>query len=125
SNIIVVTVDFRLLPLHPLPAAYEDGWTSLQWIASHTSNDTYNNNFERESWLLDYGDFDKVYVGDVNCANIAHDLAMRAESETLPNNLKILGALLCCPFFWASTPIGSEPVEEHESSLAMKVWNFV
>ncbi|CAL5195174.1 unnamed protein product [Lathyrus oleraceus] len=127
SNIIAVSVDFRLLPLHPLPAAYEDGWTSLQWVASHTTNyETNNSNLEREPWLLDYGDFNKVYIGgDVNGANVAHNLAMRAGSETLPNNLKILGALLCCPFFWGSKPIGSEPVEEHENSLAMKVWNFV
>lgn len=50
---------------------------------------------------------------------------MRAGTETLPNNVKILGALLCCPFFWGSKPIGSENIEEHENSLAIKVWNFV
>lgn len=125
SNIIAVSIDYRLLPQHPLPAAYEDGWTSLQWVASHTSNDP-NSSIEKEQWLQDSGDFNKVYIGgDVNGANLAHNLAMRAGTETLPNNLKILGALLCCPFFWGSKPIGSEPVEEHENSLAIKVWNFV
>jgi 2-hydroxyisoflavanone dehydratase len=127
ANIIAVSVDFRLLPEHPLPAAYEDGWTSLQWVASHTTNDlTADNNIERESWLLDYGDFNKVYIGgDVNGANLAHNLAIRAGTEALPNNLKILGALLCTPFFWGSKPIGSEPAEDHENSLAIKVWKFV
>nr|KYP67364.1 putative gibberellin receptor GID1L2 [Cajanus cajan] len=73
ANIIAISIDFRLLPHHPLPAAYQDGWTALQWIASHAAN----------------------------------------------------SGLLCCPFFWGSKPIGSEPVEEHHQSLAIKVWSFV
>lgn len=122
ANIIAISVDFRLLPHNPLPAAYEDGWTTLQWIASHASNNATN----PEPWLLDYADFNKVYVGgDTNGANLAHNLLIRAGNETLHGDLKILGALLCCPFFWGSKPIGSEPVEEHEKSLAMKVWSFV
>ncbi|KAJ1384337.1 Lipase, GDXG, putative histidine active site [Sesbania bispinosa] len=122
ANIIAVSVDYRLLPDHPLPAAYEDGWTALQWVASHSTN----NPIHTEPWLLDHGDFNKLYVGgDTNGANLAHNVTMRAGTETLPGNLKILGALLCCPFFWGSKPIGSEPVEEHENSLAIKVWNFV
>lgn len=122
ANVLAVSVDYRLLPHHPLPAAYEDGWTTLQWIASHATNNPTNT----EPWLLDHGDFSKLYVGgDTNGANVAHNLAMRAGTETLPGNVKILGALLCCPFFWGSKPIGSEPVEGHEHSLAIKVWNFV
>ncbi|TKY71195.1 2-hydroxyisoflavanone dehydratase [Spatholobus suberectus] len=121
ANIIAVSVDFRLLPHHPLPAAYEDGWTTLQWIVSHATNNATN----PEPWLLNYADFNKLYVGgDTSGANIAHDLVMRAGTESLPGDLKILGAILCCSFFWGSKPIGSEPVEEHEQSLAMKVWSF-
>ncbi|XP_061354502.1 2-hydroxyisoflavanone dehydratase-like [Gastrolobium bilobum] len=122
ANIIAVSVDYRLLPHHPLPAAYEDGWSTLQWVASHSTNNPTNT----EPWLLNHGDFDKLYIGgDTNGANLAHNLAMRAGTETLPGNIKILGALLCNPFFWGSKPIGSEPVEEHPTSLAIKVWNFV
>ncbi|XP_004511347.1 2-hydroxyisoflavanone dehydratase-like [Cicer arietinum] len=125
SNIIAVSVDYRLLPHHPLPAAYEDGWISLQWLASHTSNEINNNN--KEQWLLDYGDFNKVYIGgDTNGANLAHNIAMRAGTETLPNNLKIFGVLLCSPFFWGSKSIGLEALEDNERhGLAIKVWNFV
>ncbi|KAK7308176.1 hypothetical protein VNO77_41775 [Canavalia gladiata] len=123
ANIIAISVDYRLLPHNPLPAAYEDGWTTLQWVASHVSS---NNPTNVEPWLLNHGDFNKLYIGgDTNGANVAHNLAMRAGTETLPGELKIVGALLCCPFFWGSKPIGSEPVEEHEQSLAMKVWSFV
>ena len=122
ANVIAVSVDYRLLPHHPLPAAYEDGWNALQWIASHTTNNPIN----AEPWLLNHADFNKLYVGgDANGANLAHSLVMRAGTETLPGDVKILGAVLCCPYFWGSKPIGNEPVEGHENSLAIKVWNFV
>nr|ADV71376.1 2-hydroxyisoflavanone dehydratase [Pueraria montana var. lobata]UXO98038.1 2-hydroxyisoflavanone dehydratase [Pueraria montana var. lobata] len=123
ANIIAVSVDFRLLPHHPLPAAYEDGWTTLQWIASHANNTATN----PEPWLLNHADFNKLYVGgETSGANLAHNLLLRAGNgnQSLPGDLKILGGLLCCPFFWGSKPIGSEPVDEHEQSLAMKVWNL-
>ncbi|CAL0332092.1 unnamed protein product [Lupinus luteus] len=121
ANVIVVSVDYRLLPLNPLPAAYEDGWTTLQWIASHTTDSPSNT----EPWLIEHADFDKLYVGgDTNGANLAHNITMRAGNEALPNNVKILGAMLCTPFFWGSKPIGNENVEGHGDSLAIKVWNF-
>ncbi|KAL2349507.1 hypothetical protein Fmac_003507 [Flemingia macrophylla] len=122
ANIIAISVDYRLLPHHPLPAAYHDGWTALQWIASHAANAATN----PEPWLLNHADFRKLYVGgDTNGANIAHNVLMRAGTEKLHGDLKVLGGLLCCPFFWGSKPIGSEPAEEHPESLAMRVWRFV
>ncbi|XP_020209851.1 2-hydroxyisoflavanone dehydratase [Cajanus cajan] len=124
ANIIAISIDFRLLPHHPLPAAYQDGWTALQWIASHAANSASATN--PEPWLVNHADFTKLYVGgDTNGANIAHNLLIRAGTETLHGDLQILGGLLCCPFFWGSKPIGSEPVEEHHQSLAIKVWSFV
>nr|UXO98037.1 2-hydroxyisoflavanone dehydratase [Neustanthus phaseoloides] len=124
ANLIAISVDFRLLPHHPLPAAYDDGWTTLRWIASHAAGAGSGPN-NPEPWLLSHADFSRLYVGgETSGANIAHNLLLRAGTEPLPSDLKILGALLCCPFFWGSKPIGSEPVEEHQQSLAMKVWNF-
>ncbi|KHN30460.1 Putative carboxylesterase 2 [Glycine soja] len=103
-------------------SGWQDGWTTLQWIASHANN---TNTTNPEPWLLNHADFTKVYVGgETSGANIAHNLLLRAGNESLPGDLKILGGLLCCPFFWGSKPIGSEAVEGHEQSLAMKVWNF-
>lgn len=124
ANILAISVDYRLLPHHPLPAAYQDGWTTLQWVASHLSNTNTSKN--REPWLLEHGDFNKLYIGgDTNGANLAHNLLIRAATEPLPSKVNIFGALLCCPYFWGSKPIGSEPVEGHDQSLAIKVWNFV
>ncbi|KOM26594.1 hypothetical protein LR48_Vigan303s001600 [Vigna angularis] len=121
ANVIAISVDFRLLPHHPLPAAYQDGWTTLQWIASHATNTAAN----PEPWVLHYADFNKLYVGgETSGANIAHNLLLRAGEESLHGDLKIFGAVLSSPFFWGSKPIGSEPVEGHEQSLAMKVWSL-
>ena len=54
-----------------------------------------------------------------------HNIAMRCGNEELPGGVKLLGGFLSCPYFWGSKPVGSEPLEGHEKSWPILVWNFV
>ncbi|KAF3457172.1 hypothetical protein FNV43_RR01829 [Rhamnella rubrinervis] len=123
AKVVAVSVEYRLAPENPLPAAYDDCWVALRWAASH-STDTQG--FKKELWLTNHGDFGRLYIGgDSSGANIAHDIAIRAGNESLPGGVKLLGAFLGVPYFLGSKPIGSEPIEGFEKSFSYVIWNFV
>ncbi|KAL8490761.1 hypothetical protein ACS0TY_022669 [Phlomoides rotata] len=122
SAAMVVSVEYRLAPEHPLPAAYDDSWTALSWICSHIV-DEIEIDFQREEWITHHGDFGRIIIGgDSAGGNIAHNVAIRAGSDPLPGNLKIAGAILSHPYFWGSDPIGNESGENREESKYQRLW---
>ncbi|RDX65898.1 2-hydroxyisoflavanone dehydratase, partial [Mucuna pruriens] len=119
TNCIVVSVEYRLAPEHPLPAGYHDCWDALKWVASQSSNNA-------DPWLIHHGNFNRIFIGgDSAGGNIVHNIAMRAGTEPLPCGVKLLGAIFSHPYFFSSSPIGREAVTGHEQSLPYLVWNFV
>ncbi|CAJ1925249.1 unnamed protein product [Sphenostylis stenocarpa] len=120
ANVVAVSVEYRLAPEHPLPAAFHDCWEALNWVTSHA-----NSNTTTEPWLHHHADFKRIYIGgDSAGANIAHNVALRAGVEALQGKANILGAFLSHPYFWGSLPVGSEP-NEGLSHLHARIWNLV
>ncbi|KAL2242579.1 2-hydroxyisoflavanone dehydratase [Sesamum indicum] len=123
AEALVVSVEYRQAPEHPLPAAYEDSWDALQWVCSHVLDQTL---LEKDQWITDHGDFTRVFIGgDSAGGNIAHNIALRAGSESLPGNVKIIGGILSHPYFWGSNPIGNEPKVDIEENFMYRLWLFV
>ena len=57
ANVIAVSVEYRLAPENPLPAAYDDCWDSLKRVAKHSTKCLSDN---AEPWLINHGDFNKI-----------------------------------------------------------------
>ncbi|RCV18114.1 hypothetical protein SETIT_3G274500v2 [Setaria italica] len=100
AHVVAVPVEYRLVPKHQLPAAYDDSWQALNWVTRNTTS-------EPESWLWDRGNLSRLFVaGDSAGANIAHNMAMRVGTEDgLDGGAAITGLLLLDPYFWGKEPM--------------------
>lgn len=128
ANIVLVSVDYRRAPEHPLPAAYEDAWLALQWVASHTDD---GGGFDQikgdpEAWLKDYVDFDRVFLaGDSAGANISHHMALRLKEANPTLELKVVGMAMINPYFWGQKPIGLEVEDPARKAMVDTWWMYV
>ncbi|KAH7567383.1 hypothetical protein JRO89_XS07G0061800 [Xanthoceras sorbifolium] len=123
ANIILVSVNYRLAPEFPLPIAYEDCWAALQWVASHVKGD---GDHDREAWLQEYVDFDKVFlVGDSAGSSLAHHLSFRVNGSDSGRELKVRGIGMVNPYFWGKDPIGVEVTDDFRKQMVDNWWNFV
>nr|WRU92887.1 HID4 [Melodinus tenuicaudatus] len=121
AKVVAVSVEYRLAPEHPLPAVYEDCWTALQWVASHVVD---NSNTDKDPWLLNHGNFNKLYIGgDSAGGNIVHNIAIKAGVESLHGDVKIIGGFLSHPYFWGSKTESSRGT--NEQSLPYRLWLFI
>ncbi|PKA49487.1 putative carboxylesterase 2 [Apostasia shenzhenica] len=115
AGAVVVSVDYRLAPEYPLPAAYDDSWEALQWVSA-----------AGDPWLMNSGDLDRVFLaGDSAGGNIVHNLGMRLGR----GGRMVNGIVMMNPFFWGKERIGAErKVPEgaiFRTEDVDRVWPFV
>ncbi|KAG0544014.1 hypothetical protein BDA96_02G238800 [Sorghum bicolor] len=112
AGLLVVSVNYRLAPEHPLPAGYEDSFRALKWAVSGGSGDP---------WLSHHGDLGRVFLaGDSAGGNFVHNVAMMAAAAS---EVRIEGAVLLHPGFGGRERIDGETPESVE--LMDKLWGIV
>ncbi|MCO5602103.1 hypothetical protein L7F22_056231 [Adiantum nelumboides] len=114
-NALIVSVDYRLAPEHPLPAAYEDCFEALLWLDKQAMLGQSD-----EPWLANHADFSRCFLGgDSAGGTIVHYVAMQAvghgswQSEQEEKELKhvcLQGMLLFHPFFTCAHEEEAPPV---------------
>ncbi|PAN09342.1 hypothetical protein PAHAL_2G015400 [Panicum hallii] len=98
AGALVVSVEYRLAPEHPIPAAYDDAWSALKWVASLA-----------DPWLADYADPRRTFLaGDSAGGNIVYHTAARASRE----GIDIEGAIIVQPYFWGAERLPSEAASD-------------
>ncbi|CAM0913755.1 unnamed protein product [Alopecurus aequalis] len=119
SGALVVSVEFRLAPEHPIPAAYDDAWDSLRWASSPFS----------DPWIAAHADTQRAFLaGDSAGGNIVYHTAVRAAREGA-GVLDLLGLIMVQPYFWGPEWLPAERVWDGEAvlpaTLVDKLWPFV
>ncbi|XP_062111172.1 probable carboxylesterase 6 [Humulus lupulus] len=114
---IIMSVNYRLAPENPLPAAYEDGFKALSWLKRQAVERN-----ENEWWWSEQCDFSKIFlVGDSAGANIAYNLSMRLNSDDAKRlkPLTFKGTVLVQPFFGGESRTESEKFSPRRSALSL------
>ncbi|KAK3025611.1 hypothetical protein RJ639_042109 [Escallonia herrerae] len=98
SNVVAISVDYRLAPDHPLPIAHHDSWSALQWIAIHSDGKG------PDPWINRYADLGRVFLpGESAGANLAHYVAVRAGATGLVG-VKLKGLIMLHSYFVTREP---------------------
>ena len=107
-----MSVNYRLAPEHPLPAAYDDAWAALSWVLENARPGGGG-----EPWLSKHGDASRLFLaGDSAGGNIAHNLAMRAGQQGgAAARAAIRGVALLDPYF----------LGRYVSPGAERAWGFI
>ncbi|XP_006826793.2 probable carboxylesterase 17 [Amborella trichopoda] len=108
SGCVIMSVNYRLAPEHPLPAAYDDGFVALTWAIRRVGAGSGADDPSR--WLARCDSSRVFLAGDSAGANIAHHVMARHGSEP-GSRLSLRGTILIQPFF------GGEPRTDSEKHL--------
>ncbi|KAI5656224.1 hypothetical protein M9H77_25017 [Catharanthus roseus] len=116
AKVIGISVNYRLVPEHPLPAAYEDSWEVIKWAVAGS-----------DEWIRDDVDFGKLFLaGDSAGANISHHMAIRIGKSNPPEiGIQLKGILMIHPYFWGEKPVGIEIKDPFRKSMVDNWWKFV
>ncbi|KAL3654386.1 hypothetical protein CASFOL_004067 [Castilleja foliolosa] len=88
ANCAVVSVNYRLAPENPLPAAYDDGVKAVVWVRQQVF-------VEGSKWWARKCNFESIFLcGDSAGANIAYNVAVRLKAAA-----DVKGLILIQPFF--------------------------
>ncbi|KAL1557964.1 2-hydroxyisoflavanone dehydratase-like [Salvia divinorum] len=115
ARVAAVSVNYRLAPEHPLPAAYQDAWLALQWALSRSA----------DPWIKNHADLGRFYLGgDSAGANIAHRMAIRVGQDNPGPGINLRGMFLNCPFFLGKKEIGNESGDAYTEAQMRKLWVY-
>jgi acetyl esterase/lipase len=118
AGVVAVSVNYRLAPEHPIPAAYDDSWSALEWVLANAAGS--------DPWLSQYGDLSRLFLaGDSAGGNIAHNLALRAGQEGLDGGALIKGVALLDPYFQGRSPAGADAADPSYLQSAERTWSFI
>ncbi|KAG2635492.1 tuliposide A-converting enzyme 1, chloroplastic-like [Panicum virgatum] len=116
AGLLLVSVNYRLAPEHPLPAGYEDSLRALKWAVSGSG----------DPWLSQHGDLGVLFLaGDSDGGNIVYNVAMMAAAEGEAGSAagaRIEGAVLLHAGFGGREPIDGETTEW--AAFSEKLWSF-
>ncbi|KAF0905288.1 hypothetical protein E2562_003886 [Oryza meyeriana var. granulata] len=118
AGALVVSVEYRLAPEHPVPAAHDEAWAALRWVASLS-----------DPWLASYADPSRTFVaGDSAGGHIAYRTAVCASHEG-DYGIDIEGLIILHPFFWGADMLPFEAAWDGDSVIkprtVAKLWPFV
>ncbi|XP_071735879.1 probable carboxylesterase 6 [Rutidosis leptorrhynchoides] len=111
TGAIVISTYLRLAPENRLPAAIDDGYSTLIWLRDLANQKGV------EPLLSTNGDFNRVFlIGDSSGGNIVHQVAKKAAEENKLHPLKLAGAIPIHPGFVRSVRSKSE-LEKPQSPM--------
>ncbi|KAL6641155.1 hypothetical protein ACP70R_019336 [Stipagrostis hirtigluma subsp. patula] len=122
AGAVAVSVEYRLAPEHPVPAAYDDAWAALTWAVASCAGQG------PEPWLAAHGDASRLFVaGDSAGGNIAHNVTLRAgmSGGALPGGARIEGMVLMHPYFRGEARLPSEGTDPRALQTSRRIWSLV